>query len=862
MDAQTRPVLHISVRNLVEFLLRSGDIDDRTGSQDPYKSMQAGSRIHRKIQKSMGSDYHAEVPLSIIRSFGDYDLMIEGRADGVFMNEEIPYGIDEIKGVYLDLDAMKEPIPVHLAQAKVYAYIIGQAHQLSSVFVRMTYCNLDTEDIRRFEEDISFEELSTWFSNLIDGYKRWADFQIHWKKTSLQSIHDISFPYKYRPGQHHLIGSVYHTILENKILFIQAPTGSGKTLATIYPAIKAVGEGLGERIFYLTAKSVTKKVAIDTIELLSKGGYRGKTVELTAKDRICPLKERSCNPDDCPYALGHFDRVNDAVYDFLTGSDLFTREKIQEYAIERRVCPFEFSLDLSSWCDNIICDYNYVFDPTAYLKRFFGEGERANAIFLIDEAHNLVDRSRTMYSATLVKEDLLHIKKILKNRAKKVCTQLDRVNRAMLEWKRNCEKVLLLPEIDAFTFKCMNLASELEKFLEKRIPFPERDEVVEFYFNLRNFLDRTEEMDERYRIYCDYGEDGTFRIHLFCMDPSRQLQTRLDRSKGTVFFSATFLPVRYYKNLLCTEENPYAVYAETVFRRDQSCILIGTDVTSRYRERGDHIYLRYALYLAAMVKAKPGNYMAFFPSYRFLENVYQAFLLHCPPGLLTIAQSSGMGDSERAEFLANFEEDHPSGLLGFCVMGGLFSEGIDLTSDRLIGAAIIGTGLPQVNIEQNLLRDYFDQAEETRQEGFSYAYVYPGMAKVLQAAGRVIRTEEDRGVILLLDQRFLWSDYKKILPREWGEIETCTVDTVGGQLENFWKQVEEEDPGLTSDSAEKNPDLAPDSAVEEPGSAPASAVKNPDFTSDTAVNNPGLAPASVEDDPKFIPDSEVSLKKP
>ncbi|MDD6666979.1 MAG: ATP-dependent DNA helicase [Lachnospiraceae bacterium] len=841
-DEQTRPVLHISVRNLVEFLLRSGDIDDRVGSRDPYKSMQAGSRIHRKIQRSMGSDYHAEVPLSIIQSFEDYDLMIEGRVDGIFMKklppadpadrieadsqkinsldddtdsdsrspsdasvdepsvttvvetpdeelDEIPCGIDEIKGVYLDLDALDEPIPVHLAQAKVYAYIIGFTNHLSSVFVQMTYCNLDTEEVRRFSQDIPFDDLAAWFSDLVRQYKRWADFQIHWKALSTQSIHAIDFPYKYRPGQRHLAGSVYHTILEHKLLFIQAPTGSGKTLASLFPAIKAVGEGLADRIFYLTSKSVTKKVAIDTIDLLSQNGYRGKTVELTAKDRICPLEERSCNPDDCPYAKGHFDRVNDAVYVFLTGSDLFTRDRILDFAKERRVCPFEFSLDLSSWCDNIICDYNYVFDPTAYLKRFFGEGERANAVFLIDEAHNLVDRSRNMYSAALVKEDVLHIKKILKTRAKKVATQLDRVNRAMLEWKRDCTNLLILPEIDAFTFKCMNLASEMEKFLEKRIPFPERDEVVEFYFNLRNFLDRTEEMDERYRIYCDYGSDGSFRVHLFCMDPSRQLQERLDKSNGAVFFSATFLPVRYYKNLLCTEETPYAVYAETVFSPDQFRVCIGTDVTTRYRERGADIYERYARYLLAMVQAHPGNYMAFFPSYSFLENVYQAFLFHCPSGLLTLAQTSGMGDAERSEFLSNFEEDHSQGLLGFCVMGGLFSEGIDLTSDRLIGAAIVGTGLPQVNIEQNLLKDYFDQAEETKNEGFSYAYVYPGMAKVLQAAGRVIRTEEDRGVILLLDQRFLWSDYKKILPREWGELKTCTVDTVGDLLSDFWKKI-------------------------------------------------------------------------
>ena len=833
-----RSSIHISVRNLVEFLLRSGDIDDRVGSRDPYKSMQAGTRIHRKIQRKMGSDYHAEVPLSTSVDMGDYDIVIEGRADGVFyrtipveqglranpslteelelksnssenveqglvsnltlsdeMNVddfEIPYGIDEIKGVYLDVQAMEEPIEVHLAQAKVYAYIIGLQNRLEELTVQMTYCNLDDEDIRRFRYEYSFDELHEWFSNLISQYKKWSDFQIEWKRESLDSIHALEFPYDYRPGQKRLAGDVYHTVQENKILFIQAPTGSGKTLATIFPTLKAVGEGLCQRLFYLTSKNVTKKVALDTYQLLMEKGYRGKTVDITAKDRVCPLEERQCNPDYCPYAKGHFDRVNDAVYDLLTTEDLYTMDRIQEFAESRKVCPFEFSLDLSNWCDNIICDYNYVFDPTAYLRRFFAEGERNDSVFLVDEAHNLVDRGRRMYSASLIKEDCLRIKKILKDKSKKTATQLDRVNRVLLGWKKNCSKILILPEIDEFVFKLMNLASEMEKFLENRIPFPERDDVVEFYFNLRNFLDRTEELDQRYKIFCDYTDDGEFRINLFCMDPSRQLQERLDRGVGTIFFSATFLPVRYYKNLLCTEENPYAVYADTVFQPEQSAVLIGRDVTTRYTQRSPGMYKTYADYLYHMIQGKTGNYMAFFPSYKFLGNVYQAFMDSYELTTDVIVQSSGMREKDRDEFLAAFEEEHEKGLLGFCVMGGLFAEGIDLTAERLIGAAIIGTGLPQVNPEQNILKDYFDQPEDTESgstgEGFSYAYTYPGMAKVLQAAGRVIRTEDDRGVILLLDQRFLWSEYRRIMPREWSGLHEVTVDSVSYELKKFWEE--------------------------------------------------------------------------
>ena len=820
--AQERPMLHISVRNLVEFILRSGDIDDRVGGKDPMKSMQEGSRIHRKIQKKMGADYHAEVPLETRISFDSYDLLVEGRADGVFMKTvelkdldpakgnrermdeaglasedglpldtmEIPYGIDEIKGVYLDVNEMEEAIPVHLAQAKCYAYMIGLENRLNSVLVQMTYCNLDTEEIRRFREEIAFEELAEWFHDLVHSYKKWADFEMEWRETSLASIETLEFPYDFREGQRELASDVYRTIVQNKLLFVQAPTGSGKTLATVYPSIKAVGQGLARRIFYLTSKTVTKRVALDTYRLLMEKGYRGKTVDITSKDRACMLEERKCNPDDCPYARGHFDRVNDAVYDILTRQDLFDRDSILSWAEERQVCPFELGLDISSWCDNIVCDYNYVFDPSAYLRRFFAEGQRSEGIFLIDEAHNLVDRGRSMYSAMLRKEDFLRMKKILKPFGKSLSNALDKANKTMLVWKNEIEgPILVLQEMDEFIYRLMNVATEMEKFLEKRIPIKEREEVLTFYFDLRFFLDMSDEVDERYVRYCDFNREKEFVVHLFCMDPSRLLQERLDHANAAVMFSATFLPLRYYKNLLCTDEKPYAVYAKSVFKAEQRCVLIGEDVTTRYTQRGSDMYRRFADYLGSMVKAKKGNYMAFFPSYKFLEDVYAEFLERYGRDAISLIQRSSMKEAKRDEFLEEFEKEHDRSLIGFCVMGGLFAEGIDLTADRLIGAAIIGPGLPQVNPEQNLLKEHFDADEETHGQGFQYAYTYPGMAKVLQAAGRVIRTIDDHGVILLLDERFRWSEYLRILPSDWGEIPSVTTDNVEEHLHNFWNTI-------------------------------------------------------------------------
>ena len=554
---EEKPQINISVRNLVEFLLRSGDIQAGQGMRDAMEAMQQGGRIHRKLQRREGSSYHAEFPLKFQVTYEEYDLGIEGRADGILFDEEqeVPeVTVDEIKGMYLDVMEMEGPLEVHLAQAKCYAYMFGAKRDLDHISVRMTYCNLDTEEVRRFEETYDFEELERWFYGLISRYKPWADFQYAWSQVSRESIQELTFPFAYREGQKRLAQDVYRSILREKILFIQAPTGTGKTIATIFPAVKAVGEGLSDRIFYLTAKTAAASVAKDTFALLAKQGYRAKTVAITAKDKICPLEERKCNPIHCPYARGHYDRINGALYDLLQKEDLFTREVLLQWAQEYQVCPFELSLDVSSWSDNIICDYNYVFDPNVYLKRFFAEGRKENHLFLVDEAHNLVERAREMYSQTLVKEEFLEMKKLLKAVSKRAEKNLERCNRVMLAWKRGCEKMLLLSDADELVFAVMNACTEISELLQKNRIKEGRDQVMEFYFKLRNFLRISEEMDEHYRIYCDYDEENRFCLHLFCVDPSRLLQERLNRGRSTIFFSATLLPVSYYKELLCQEK--------------------------------------------------------------------------------------------------------------------------------------------------------------------------------------------------------------------------------------------------------------------------------------------------------------------
>lgn len=792
---QEQPIIRISVRNLVEFILRSGDIDNRIAGMDK-DAMLMGGKIHRKIQRQMGAGYHAEVSLKHEILCRGFILSVEGRADRI-METADGIVVDEIKGIYKELEFLKEPVPVHLAQAMCYAYIYANQQGLSDIGVQMTYCNLETEEIKRFQNVYPYEELERWFLELAGQYEKWARYQISWRKKRNASIKKIEFPFPYREGQRDLTVSVYRTILRKKKLFIQAPTGVGKTMATVFPAVKAMGEELGEKIFYLTARTITRTVAWQAFDTLKEQALRMKVLVLTAKERICFCEEADCNPEKCPYAKGHYDRVNDAVYELLTSSDEMSREILEEHARKWKVCPFEMSLDVSTWVDAVICDYNYVFDPNAHLKRFFGESVKGDYLFLIDEAHNLVDRGREMYSASVCKEEVLKVKRLVKMSDPKLVRRLEECNKQMLALKRECEEYQILNSVGHIYLKLIALMGELEQYLEECTDPEVRKEVLDFYFQVRMFVNIYERVDENYLIYSELDGKGHFWIRLFCVNPSACLQEFLEKGNSAVFFSATLLPIHYYKNLLSTSKEDYAVYAKSPFDVRRRLLLVGNDVSSKYTSRGEEMYRRYARYLLCMVRAKAGNYMAFFPSYRFMEEVYEAFEILLAEQRIAgeleeidyILQSQYMSEEAREIFLENFEEEREGSLIGFCVMGGIFSEGIDLSRDRLIGAAIVGTGLPQVCRERELLKDYF-QKQGVR--GFDYAYLYPGMNKVLQSAGRVIRTDRDCGVILLLDERFRDYRYQEIFPREWKDYGTCNADNVADKMETFWEQIEEQ----------------------------------------------------------------------
>jgi Rad3-related DNA helicase len=523
---------------------------------------------------------------------------------------------------------------------------------------------------------------------------------------------------------------------------------------------------------------------------------------LTAKEKLCICDEVECNPEHCPYAKGHFDRINDALYAMITTEEYFSRQIIEEYALRYQVCPFELSLDCSLFCDGVIGDYNYLFDPHVYLKRFFQEGVRGNGIFLVDEAHNLVERGREMYSAVLVKEDFLALKNTVKVYSPRMEKQLEKCNRELLLLKHETDGIKQWSSIELFAAACNRLSETMSEYLENHDESPVRNEVLDFYFALSHFLMIYDGMDDDYVMYTQFTDKGEFVLKLFCVHPAKKLKACMERGRSSILFSATLIPVQYYKELLGGEKEDYEIYAETAFDAGKRALLIASDVTSKYTRRTDSEYYRIASYINRIVGQRQGNYMVFFPSHAMLERIHEIYekYFNQKEEVECLCQKEIMGEEERENFLKHFTgneylniqenirmtvELEEKSLLGFCVLGGIFGEGIDLKHDSLIGVIVVGTGLPQVCAEREILKGYFDGRGEN---GFDYAYRYPGMNKVMQAAGRVIRTDQDVGIVALLDERFLQTSYTRLFPREWKEYRIVEERSVDGQVEKFWNK--------------------------------------------------------------------------
>ncbi|TCO72299.1 ATP-dependent DNA helicase [Marinisporobacter balticus] len=775
--------IKISVRNLVEFILRSGDLD--TSFRSMTRAVE-GTRAHQKVQKNQAENYEAEVTLKHKLEHEGYTFLIEGRADGI-IKESDGICIDEIKSTTKPLEIIHENYnELHWAQAKCYAYIYALQNKLDKIDVQLTYFHLETELLKNIRKNFSFISLEVFFYQIIDQYMAFANFTSDWCKLRDDSVKDLVFPFKkYRIGQRELAISVYRTIRDQKKLFAQAPTGIGKTISTLFPTVKAFSEGYTSKIFYLTAKTITRQVAEEAFIKMREKGLRFKTLTLTAKDKICFKEESRCEPEYCEYAKGHFSRVNEAILDILQNEDELSRAIIESYSRKYHICPFEFSLDLATWVDAVICDFNYIFDPTVYLKGLFDFGDN-DYTFLIDEAHNLVDRAREMFSANLYKNHFLELKRIFKDKEPTIAKALDKLNGYMLKMKKLCgdKEVYIQKEMpENISYLLNRLISESEELLATKKGTKGYKEILELFFDCLAFIRILEIYDDRYVTYIE-KENKDVMLKMFCLDPSYLLSEAIKRGKSAIFFSATLSPIEYFKYILGGDETDQTIMLSSPFDRNNLCLMIANNISTKYKDR-EYSYNCIADYIKAIISQKKGNYLVFFPSYKYMQDVHERFQEKYPE-YATIIQLNTMSEEQREAYLLGFEKDPKDTLVGFAVMGGIFGEGIDLKADRLIGAIIVGVGLPQICLERDIIKDYFN---EKNGNGFNYSYTYPGMNKVLQAAGRVIRTEKDKGVVLLIDERFNYGNYKRIFPREWNHrINIKSEDEIIKTLEKFYDE--------------------------------------------------------------------------
>ena len=774
--------LTIAVRDIVAHGLRTGDLTfEFLTSARPVDAI----RIHQIIQQSRPENYTAEVAVSHQIETELFTLTIGGRIDGVY-SEPDRVVIEEIKTTTRSLEYyLNNKDPLHWGQVKCYAYIYAREHKLSVIATQLTYYQLETGEMRKFEQQFTSIELESFFQDLVTGYLQWAQTLVNWERLRDESIRKLQFPFgHYRPGQREMAVGVYRTVKNGGQLLAQAATGIGKTMAVIFPTVKAMAEGLNAKIFYLTARTTGRIAAEKALDELRKKQLKLKSLTITAKDKICFKPENACDPEECEFACGYFDRLNEALKDMFR-QDAFTRQAVEAVARSHQVCPFEFSLELSYWADCIICDYNYAFDPRVFLRRFFQE-KNNDYTLLIDEAHNLVDRSREMFSAEIFKQPVLDLRPAIRTELPRAYKILGKINSWLVKERKKCEEHGLgrhtkQPPDELFPMLSGFLGTA-ERWLSLNIKAPFREELLDLFFAVSGFMRVAEKYDESYAT-CYEKIKKDLKLKLFCIDPSIQLENALKRCRAAIFFSATMTPMSYFKKILGCHEDAAGLIISSPFPGKNLTLFVSDRISTFYRDRKKtSLQVSQAIY--TLINQKKGNYLIFFPSYEYMMMVFESFKSHCPDSEIML-QTPGMSESERDEFLNRYRRASPMSLVGFAVMGGIFGEGIDLVGERLSGAVVVGVGLPGISLEKELIRDYFAHSHNA---GFEYAYQYPGINRVFQAAGRVIRTEKDRGVVLLIDQRYATHRYRSLFPVEWEPIRVRDQEQFTEKLQKFWSQ--------------------------------------------------------------------------
>lgn len=779
--------LQISVRNLVEFVFRQGDLSFFLG---PSPSAIEGIRAHQVIQNSRPEPYRKEVPVSILIQDEEIELKVEGRIDGVFDHPDIPM-IEEIKTTLSDtLFDSANGKEVHWAQLKVYAYIYGMQKEATRMKTQLTYFHLLKNKTTQHLAEFTMDELEDFFHRVIGAYIDWIKVIIQWQRTRDRSIEAATFPYPaYRKGQKELAKAVYYTLLEGKRMMVQAHPGIGKTMAIIFPALKILARGETGKIFYLTARTTGQQAAEEAVSELGEQGLRLKRVTITAREKICPYNHYECS-SDCPLAAGYFDRLSDGLtYAFQHHDDL-SRHEVEKISEQLRLCPYAFSRELALWADMVIADFNYAFDPGASLQYFSADnGDALPPILLVDEAHNLVDRGREMYSVEIRKSEIMKMRKSFKGDSPEIHRQLTNLNNRLNRIKRriiNENNPFLEPkELKGLMRQQRKCMDQLITRLMSPRPIPFMRQFLELMGTVLGFIRIRDMHDKSYQNFGEYQEmSRDFRLKLFCMDPSNHLEQIYRQCQGIIMFSATMSPMPYYKRLLGLEEC-IELKVPSPFPAENFRLMINSHISTLYRQR-EASKKEVGRAILAMVRQRLGNYFAFFPSYQYLIKV-QEVIVQENQDLNIVAQTPNMTASERKNYLSHFvdTEDPERSTLGLAVMGGIFGEAIDLPGNRLLGVAIVGVGLPAITLEGELMKEYF---AEGGLAGFDYAYQFPGLNRVFQGIGRVIRSEQDRGIALLIDQRYAQHRYYAHLTQQWQPVLVKNQEEMEQQLASFWEK--------------------------------------------------------------------------
>lgn len=772
--------LTLSVHQLVDFLLRTGDIDNRVFNRS---SMTEGSRLHSVYQSKQSSNYLAEFPLKMSFNVDEVNIVLEGRADGIIKRSETEYVIDEIKTTVEDLKIFHDDnLEWHLGQAKCYAYMFAKQTNLEYIGIKLTYIRQGKEKEQLVDSYVfNILELEQFVVKLLNEYLSFYNIIFNKISKRNESIEALKFPFsKFRQGQRDLAKYTYAMAKKRGRLFAEAPTGIGKTISTLFPFIKALKDDDNSKIFYLTAKTSGRESAHQAVKLLKENGLSLSDIMITAKDKICFCKGQACNPEECPYAKGYYNKIQTVLRYAILNYDDFDLQTITQLAYENQICPFEFELDLSLFMDVIICDYNYLFDPISYMKRYFDE-DTSSFLVLVDEAHNLVDRSRDMYSASLSYKQFLEARKsVCHSKLHQLKLAMSKMNKMFKEYLVNPKDGnYILDEFYDYTYKTISSFITSMQDINKNENKEMSKELLEFYLEVNRFSKILEFYNDHFICYYEIHDDDLI-LHVSCLDASSFLYSSLRRLRGSVLFSATLSPIEYYVDMLGGKKEDAQLILPSPFPVDNLKIIIAPKVSIRYKNR-DASYQQVADYIKAFVKNKVGNYFIFLPSYEYLTNLMPYIDME---DVDVYEQDRGMSDEDKEEFLTNFKPHPERTTLGFVIVGGAFGEGIDLVSDRLIGAVIVGIGMPKINFVSDQIMKYYDTKE---QSGYNYAYLNPGMNKVMQALGRVIRSETDRGTVLLIDERYLTNDYRDLFKSEWRKYEVAfSPKEVSNILQDFF----------------------------------------------------------------------------